>query len=388
MYQEITQKSAILINSMGAGGSERMVSILLQEAVRQKNNIYLICLEKDLFYALPPEIKIFYLFNGKLNRFRFLKFLLLPIFSFKLAKILKNNNIDIVQSHIYLSNFVNILTKIFFSNHKVIVVETVDIGFFKSKPIYLLFIKFLYNFVDNFIFKAELMAKNMEIFLNKKLNFTLGYNAYDLQMINEMKHESIHDFNFLPHINYLICVGRLETQKNHILCIHALSKLKNVDTELIIIGEGSCFTQLKLLSVELGLEKRVHILGKRQNPFKYIANSSVFILSSNNEGFPNVLVEAMACGTPVIATDCPSGPREILAPDTDCMYSLKSGIEITPHGILVPVNDLESMVNSITLLFADSSLRKNISENAIIRANDFDKRAIFEKYFSPLKGSA
>lgn len=97
----INKKAAILINSMGSGGSERMVSNLLKQAVANGYEISLICIEQDNFYPIPPEIKVYYLLQSKLKNLGILKFLLLPVLGLKLARLLKKTRL-LLSSLIYI----------------------------------------------------------------------------------------------------------------------------------------------------------------------------------------------------------------------------------------------------------------------------------------------
>jgi glycosyltransferase involved in cell wall biosynthesis len=102
---------------------------------------------------------------------------------------------------------------------------------------------------------------------------------------------------------------------------------------LVILGEGGYRAELEQLVTQLGIGADVDMPGFAGNPFSYMSKAALFVLSSKFEGLPGVLIEAMACGTPVVATDCPSGPREIL--------------EGGSLGGLVPVGDPESLATAI-----------------------------------------
>ncbi len=139
---------------------------------------------------------------------------------------------------------------------------------------------------------------------------------------------------------------------------------------------------------ELSESFDVYFLGFQQNPFKFIARSKLFVFSSLWEGFGNALVEAMACGVCVVSSDCRSGPREILAPNTDFTYQTKKP-EFAEYGIIMPVFDVKyktanepleekemMWVETVDRLLEDEGLRKNYSEKAKQSAEDFSIKKI------------
>ena len=99
--------------------------------------------------------------------------------------------------------------------------------------------------------------------------------------------------------------------KNQALLLKAYARLKT-DLHLVLLGKGNQEENLKKLAKKLNIENKVHFLGWQSNPYKYIKNAKLFVLSSNVEGFGNVLVESLILNTPVVSTNCPSGPNEIL----------------------------------------------------------------------------
>jgi len=131
-----------------------------------------------------------------------------------------------------------------------------------------------------------------------------------------------------------VAVGRLQMQKDYPTLLHAFAQVrKNRPVRLLILGEGKDRLALEELIKELGLEQDVSLPGFVMNPYAYMARASLFVLSSRWEGLPTVLIEALCCGTPVVSTDCPSGPREILR---DGQY-----------GQLVPVGDVDGLAQAI-----------------------------------------
>jgi len=140
----------------------------------------------------------------------------------------------------------------------------------------------------------------------------------------------------------ILSVGRLVAQKDFVTLIHSFARiLETQDARLLILGEGEERPSLEMLVRRLGLNQNVSMPGFIRNPYPYMKKASVFVLSSRYEGLPGVLIEALFCGTRLVATDCPSGPREILA---DGKY-----------GQLVPVGDVEAMVQAITLALTGKS---------------------------------
>lgn len=108
-------------------------------------------------------------------------------------------------------------------------------------------------------------------------------------------------------------IGRLDVQKNFPLLIRSFAAYRaSRPAQLVILGEGSERARLENLALELGVSDSVHLPGFVNDPFAYLANADVFVLSSNWEGLPTVLIEALTVGTQIVSTDCPSGPREIL----------------------------------------------------------------------------
>lgn len=153
-------------------------------------------------------------------------------------------------------------------------------------------------------------------------------------------------------------MGRLEYQKGFDLLLKAFSKAKeHCDADLIVIGEGSQREKLLAQIQQLKLEKRVFLLPSMPNPFPYFYESVAFILSSRYEGWGIVMVEAMACGTPVIAFNCPVGPRQILGDNQ--------------WGMLVPPEDTDELGKAIHMLYNDPVKRRFYREQGYQRAKDF-----------------
>lgn len=132
----------------------------------------------------------------------------------------------------------------------------------------------------------------------------------------------------------ILAVGRLVYSKNFSILLKAFAKVRQTRrVHLVILGEGEQRNKLLAQAAELNIIKDILLPGVQRNPYAYMSHASVFVLSSHYEGMPTVLVEALACGCPVVSTDCPSGPREIL--------------DNGKYGYLVPVNDEDALAEAI-----------------------------------------
>mgnify|MGYP002557997874 FL=1 len=222
-------------------------------------------------------------------------------------------------------------------------------------------------------------SKEIEAIVQEKYGYlqtaTL-YNPYDAEGITELSKEKVTDLPWKmedeDRLRILIGVGRDDPIKGfwHLIKAFYLVQKEIPQMRLIIMGDGS-FEQAKSLVSELQLEQKVYFPGVRKNPYKYLAASEMFLLSSYTEGFPNVLVEAMILGRPLISTDCRTGPAEIL--------------DHGKYGILVPdMGDTEDysgdtiseketcFAEKIIEVLKDSERQKELSELERKRAGEFD----------------
>ena len=215
------------------------------------------------------------------------------------------------------------------------------------------------------------------------------YNPYDFDAMYRMASDSVDDCEF--EVPTVISHGRLQPVKNYQCLIKAFGLASaGRACKLVIIGEGDERPYLESLIVKYGLEDKASLIGYRDNPFKYLARASVYVLSSFNEGFPNSLIEGMAF-LPVIATDCKSGPREILSDRGDEKIE---GVTISDHGVLIEdvrVRDRDQQINAddetlaaaIGMLLDDGALaaemRKKAKERAGVFSYDLYKKELAER---------
>jgi len=160
----------------------------------------------------------------------------------------------------------------------------------------------------------------------------------------------------------ILAVGRMKPQKDFPTLLRAFAMVRNRrDCRLVILGEGELRPMLEALVKELGISDSVQMPGFADNPFPWMRGASLFVLSSAWEGLPNVLIQAMACGTPVVSTDCPSGPREIL--------------EDGQWGALVPVGDVDALAEEI-----DAALSARIVPDVAVRGRQFSMDNALDAY--------
>ncbi|RLI45424.1 hypothetical protein DRO64_02530 [Candidatus Bathyarchaeota archaeon] len=226
------------------------------------------------------------------------------------------------------------------------------------------------------------------------------YNPIDVSKVRNLMKESIgNELEEFFNGQTIITVGRLEQQKGHWHLIRAFSLVKEqvAEAKLVIIGDGKLRAYLEKLISGLKMRKACLLLGWRRHPFKYMARSTLFCFPSLWEGFPNAIIEALACGLPVMSADCLSGPREILAPGTRYkVYHLKKP-EYAEYGILMPVMDGKFYPASDPLtwqeeIWAEEIIRclthpEKLSDyraKAVSRARDFDAEKITKRYFEVL----
>lgn len=219
------------------------------------------------------------------------------------------------------------------------------------------------------------------------------YNPCDGNMLKEKAKIHLSDTEQMSE-HSITTMGRFIEQKGQWHLIRALTEVKKSipDIKLYVLGEGALRERLKKLVEELQLENNVKFLGFVEAPHAYIMKSKVFVFPSLFEGLGNVLLEALACGTPCIASDCFSGPREIIAPDTEIREHMDH-IEYAPYGILVSVcgkgqfNAQESLTQeelqlaeAILMLLNDSKMRDRYAEKAIERSKQFEPHVIKEQW--------
>lgn len=189
------------------------------------------------------------------------------------------------------------------------------------------------------------------------------YNFIDFEYINYMS--SLFQ-NPYSNLEYICHVGRHSKEKNISLLITAFSKLPNKNIKLLLVGQGPCTLELKKQVSKLRISEKVIFLGFQKNPYVYMKSAKCLVLSSNREGLPTVLLEALSLSTKVVSTDCPSGPSEILT------NKLKE--------YLVPVDNESLLTETISKCLIDN---EPVDDLVLC---DFKKEEILGKYIEIING--
>lgn len=189
-------------------------------------------------------------------------------------------------------------------------------------------------------------------------------NPIDIEGVNAAAAEAIHD---APPRPFILTVGRLEYQKAQEVLLAAYAEgTARTTHDLVIMGRGSREQELRALAGSLGIAGRVHFRGFTDNPYAWMAKADLFVLPSRWEGFPTAAAEAIACGAPVLLSDCRFGPRDVIEPGVS--------------GMLTPVDDRAALTQTIDMLIAEPDLRARLGAAGKLRAQSFGLAPMLDRY--------
>lgn len=377
------KKILIITPNLKLGGGTANIVSKLSMYLSEKYQMYLLTLQdfhktetydfKGIYNSLKEESSLIQKILTDLR-------ISLLIRSFRIYKLIKSILPDIIIS--FGDDFTNIFTIITKSLFKIKIPLIISIR--NNQKLEKKRKSKLINFIGKVFYR--LMSVDKIITVSKRLKEILEkqdgiqkeklltiYNGIDLNVIEEKKKgnllrykEIFYNKNIIKFIN----LGRLTEQKGHIYLIKAFSRVKNIvkKSKLFIIGEGPLKSKLEYLISKLGLEGDIILLGLIKNPIKYLMMSDIFVLSSLYEGFPNVLLEALACKIPIISSDCETGPREILLNEK--------------FGILVKPMDIEDLAEKMIKLAENKNLLESFSNKSLERAKDFKIEFFFDKWIN------
>ena len=325
---------AFFLRYVGGGGAERVILNLIQKLAEMglKVDLVLAIGGGPFIKYVCPKVRIIDLKAPRLA-------VCLP----KLVKYLKNEQPKTLLSTLHYNNEFAILAKIISgTSTRVIVREAntvsrqAEASSQLKKRLIPIFIRYLYPFADGIIAVSQGVANDLaQITGLPKNRFRVIYNPTIVpDLLEKMKEPIDHPWFNQTSFPIVLGVGKLQEQKDFPTLIYAFAQVRKIrEAKLVILGWGPDRPKLEALIHELGLEGDVMLLGHVNNPYAYMAHSNVFALSSLWEGLPNVLIEAMATGVPVISTNCESGPSEIL--------------DNGKYGHLIPVGNSQALAEKI-----------------------------------------
>jgi len=362
-------KILFLIPDLNTGGAERVLVNILKHIDRRSFSPSLVLFNKQgkLLASVPGDVAIYPLkeLQGKYwYGFQWLNLLL------QFRKLIKRIEPDIVFSFMWYPNAVAVIARITMrTKFGLIVSERTSTSTYEGTFLNVMrtaILRLLYPSADLIIAPSARMADDLAgICKISRQKIITIHNPVDMQAVQT---QSLEKFHYENDKKVISTIGRLGSEKGFAYFIKAADILRKelTDCKFIIVGEGSERKNLERLIQERGLGDTVELVGFQQNPYKFLSRSTIFVLSSLYEGFPNVLLEALSLGIPSIATRCPTGPDEII---TD-------GV----NGILVPVADERALADAIKKLILDEPLRRRLSEAGKIQSQDFEVKKIVKQF--------
>lgn len=364
---------------MGSGGAERVISRFL-EPLTNDFKVHLVLLYDIVHYEIPPNVTKHIVLPGREpseSIFRKLKDLFITIASYQ--RLIKHESIETSISFLTLPNIVNGITSIRFKNLKTIISERCYPSLmYKYNKLSMLFAKIAFPLFYNR--NTKLFSNSLHINKDLKTNFSVKipmsviYNPID---ISGEKKEIKSEITSSP--LKLINVGSLYGPKNQELILESLTNSKTSDYVLTILGDGAFRNQLENYSKQNNLDDIVSFKGKVNNVKERLLQHDAFILSSNNEGFPNVLLEAMSVGLPAISTNCMSGPLELLNENQDIAIP-KGGFSKAKYGLMVNVKDAEGLSKAIKYYKDNIEERIKYGNLSFNRAKDYELSSIYPEF--------
>lgn len=395
----------ILTLSLKRGGAERVAS-LVSRYLAERHKVYTILFDTAAGFDYPAGGEVIDLKlpepKGRNPLVRFVKTTLaVP----RLKRLKCQLNLDVMLSFQDPANISNILAQT--PDCKTVLGVHEDKSYRQVRDLQRrgteFLIRKLYRRADRLIAASRGAGQTMtEKFGVPTEKIRVIYNPVDPEEIRKLSEVPISEpceFLNSPKGSVVMAVGRLTLPKGHWHLIRAFRRVREVvpNARLVILGDGELSDYLVDLTKKLGLSDCVFFPGFKTNPFQYLRQADVFVLSSLWEGFGNVILESLAVGVPVISTDVRSGPREILAPE-ECFYRNIDEPEYAKYGVLVPRLDgafhpaeepltaSESILaGTMVQLLAESSLGTRYRESGPERARDFSAGPLLTLYEQTLK---
>jgi GalNAc-alpha-(1->4)-GalNAc-alpha-(1->3)-diNAcBac-PP-undecaprenol alpha-1,4-N-acetyl-D-galactosaminyltransferase len=338
-------KIILLTSSLGPGGAERVATTLCNFWAARGDRVFLIPTFSgggEVFYAVSPAVKVTFLAtvvqaNGK-NKWGYVNRL------YRLRALIAEAEPDVIVSLLPNVNVAAILSTLLL-RIPLIICERSDPSIQPIPWFWSVARRLLYRFADMLTVQTAVAATRAKSFFPQSDRIRVIPNPVPEGVAFSAKRQG-------NERRKLISIGRLAPEKQVASIINAFSELvsKFDDWHLDIYGDGPLRPALQSQIASIGLQSRVFLRGRTDEPWEVMASSDVFVMASRYEGFPNSLLEAMGVGLPCIAFDCPSGPREIS----------NNG----EYAVLVPLNDQAALVAALSRLMSDDCFRNSLGSRA------------------------
>jgi glycosyltransferase involved in cell wall biosynthesis len=342
-------KITFILATLQGGGIQKVTIRLIREYLRMRIPTKLITIDSSgpMHLEIPSECELIEL-NSRRTRWAF----------WKLMSLLKQDKPEVIisaQTHL---NVLVIIARILTGYpKKLIVVEHITFNdeLIKRGPLFErirpFLIRLFYPLTDRIVAVSPAAVRSIYQYarINKKIDMI--WNGVDIDEICERSSQPVAHHWVNGNKRIVIAMGRLTVQKNFSALLNAFAMIEPIENHhLIILGEGPEYEHLQALAKELGIQDYVDFPGFVENPFAFLAQADLFVLSSRWEGFANVVIEALACGISIVATDCPGGPADIL--------------DNQPFARIVPVDNPKEMAAAMQILLSMKFDSAVISEYA------------------------
>jgi glycosyltransferase involved in cell wall biosynthesis len=351
-------KIALIGYRLGIGGAERVMANLSVFFEKHGIEVHNIIIIDEVSYHFSGKLinlgKLKNKSNGiinKLNRYLFLK------------NYLNENNFDFIIDFRFRNKPIQelLISKFLYKPKTIFTVHSYLIDHYMSNWSFLT--RLTYN--DSYkIIAITNKTRELIEFKHHLSNVQTIYNPINIEEIHSKFNESI-ELNF----EYIIGIGQMETevkQFDKLITAYSNSQLPDQNIHLVLLGEGIKMEEYIQLAKQNNISDKVHFLGFQKNPYPYLKRAKFFVLSSINEGMPNVILESLACGVPVVSFDCLSGPSE--------MITNKS------NGLLVENQNVEKLTEAMNLFIENSDLYSICKENALPSCQQFSIDSIGQQW--------
>jgi len=362
MIKQPPYKIALVGEMLSKGGAERVQAGLSFYFESRGIEVHHIIVQDAVTYAYAGKLfnmgKLKSSSNGLIDKFNRLN---------ALIKYLKENQFDYIIDFRFKSKFLQefVIANFLYTSPYVMSIRSfkTDYYFPKNKA----FAKLIYKKAYGLVTVSKALENKVRT-MYQYPNVETIYNPVFLDEIN-LSSKAFKPFDF----PYILGVGRMHPVKQFDHLIHAFSRSSAVSKglKLVLIGEGETKSDLEDLVSRKDLKDNVVFIDYQENPFPYFSHAFLTVLTSQTEGFPNVLIESLACGTPVVAYDCASGPSEI--------------VMNKQNGLLVEDQNLDQMVDAIEIFLNDNTFYNLCKSNAKQSTERFDFETIGKQWLDFLK---